>query len=688
MEISAIEINLLCSKISEATREYFVSGIYSMEDGILLRLNHATKPERLVAVSSFASWITTKNLSIAQATKFVTRLRELERFGLVSVSQVGNERIAEFSFKSRKDEKRDLFAEFFSRGNVIVTDPEKENVILEVENPQTFRHRSLQPGEQYRLPPSRGIPLQEIDYPKLLELRQFLKEGESADLGLPSIRWFGRIVGTSRKFVEEIFFRAKVSPNSPVKSLTPENLEALATASNNLLNELKESTVGYVLLPNDETEDANVDVCPIIPNSWRVATDSGHTSIVSFPSLSDALDEVLVQAIVLERRQSVSQKTRAKAAELTSALEKQEVQVEQNRAVAEDLRATARGLMTSRIENAATEKEIIDTLLAHNIVEISKESGNQPRFVTEPRAYLRTYSGTALGSRLFDEAKRLDSESRKIEEVMKDLEDQRTNLYEITKSQEEKAERKLITERRERQWFERYRWFVTSDGRLALGGRDSTSNSIVINKYTGNSDVVFHADLYGSPFFVLKNEKKSESPPDDIALEMAQATVSFSRAWKDELGSADAYWVFSNQVKKSAPSGEYLSRGSFFIEGKKNFVKHVKVELSIGVMPSSRLPTMEKISDETEELSPTEEASPLLVVCGPEKSIAGYCHSRVKIAPGKERGTVFARRLKQQLVNKIKDLNVKETSKKIPLDEIIRVLPAGSYKIVSEKQNN
>jgi hypothetical protein len=77
-----------------------------------------------------------------------------------------------------------------------------------------------------------------------------------------------------------------------------------------------------------------------------------------------------------------------------------------------------------------------------------------------------------------------------------------------------------------------------------------------------------------------------------------------------------------------------------------------------------------------------------VVVCGPDRSIANYCHSRLKIAPGKEKGSIFARRLKQQLVNKIKDDNVKEVSKKLPLDDILRVLPSGGYKFVSEKQNN
>ncbi len=207
----------------------------------------------------------------------------------------------------------------------------------------------------------------------------------------------------------------------------------------------------------------------------------------------------------------------------------------------------------------------------------------------------------------------------------------------------------------------------------------------MINKYAQSGDFVFHADIHGSPFFVLKRKRDPTNDlPSDIELELAQATVSFSRAWKDELGSADAFWVNPDQVKKSAPSGEYLPRGSFFIEWKKNFVKNLRVELSLGIMTSDKLP-----HEESE--SPSEQRAEALiqpvVVCGPEKSLTGYCISLAKIAPGKEKSTAIARKIKQALVAKVKDPTLKEAVKKLPIEEFIRVLPSGTYKLVSEKQN-
>jgi predicted ribosome quality control (RQC) complex YloA/Tae2 family protein len=681
MEISAIEINTLCNKISETIPDYFLSGIYSMEQGILLRINHASKPEKLIAVSSFAAWLTTKNLSVPMATKFVGRLRLLERFALLSAGQVGNERITKFTFRSRKDESRDLYAELFAHGNFILADSQQDDLILDVEKPQSFRHRILEVGEKYQLPPSRGIALQEVKSENLVPL---FSSSIQKDEDLSAIRWFGRSVGTSRKFVEEIFHRTKIDPTFPLKSLSRDDIERLSSTCSNLVEDLRNSDVGYILMPLEGVEDVEIDVCPIIPHSWKILVEASQARIDRFPSLSDALDEVLGQSIILERRRSVSQKTRARAAELASAIQKQAAQIELNKIRRAELRSMAGNLMTSQLSSIEPGTDVVNKLLSFEILEPTVGSGNRLRFVTEPRSFLNSYNGTALGSRLFDEAKRLDAESNKIEEVMRDLEEQRANLDETTKSQEEKAERKLITDRRERQWFERYRWFVTSDGRLALGGRDSTSNSIVVNKYTQSDDTVFHADLHGSPFFILKSDGDSQrdQPSDEISLEMAQATVSFSRAWKDELGSADAFWVLPGQVKKSAPSGEYLARGSFFIEGRKNFVRHVRVGLSVGITSTGSLPILR-----TQEKS-EEDIGELLVVCGPEKSIGSYCHSHVRIAPGKEKGTIFARRLKQQLVNKLKDGKVKESGKKVLLDDILRVLPAGAYKIVSEKQKN
>lgn len=45
-----------------------------------------------------------------------------------------------------------------------------------------------------------------------------------------------------------------------------------------------------------------------------------------------------------------------------------------------------------------------------------------------------------------------------------------------------------------------------------------------------------------------------------------------------------AWWVESHQVSKTAPTGEYLTVGSFMIRGKKNFLPASQLEMGIGVL--------------------------------------------------------------------------------------------------------
>jgi predicted ribosome quality control (RQC) complex YloA/Tae2 family protein len=671
LEISSLEIDLLCRKIDSAIGDFTLSAVYQIERGILLRLHHATKQEILIAVSSFATWLTTKNLSLPSVEPFVSRIRErIERTKLTSVNQEGNERIAKFVFTDRRGEVFNLYAEFFGGGNLVLTDA--KGVIVDVEFPKTFRHRNLVPGEKYILPPMRGKNLLEVDETWLGES---LKGSQD---GIPAINWFGRNVATSRKFVEEIFFRSGVDPRKPVSELAPEQLKSIAKAARELLAEVESSSSGYILLPKEMTGDLEIDVCSIVTKHWKDLADASAAEIKQFPSLSEVLDEAQVHILVMEKRQKASKEIRSKAGELESAIQKQDALLKKNEETSRELRTFATELMSGKLDQKS--RELIGKLESLGIVELD-EHRDLLRFASEPREYFRSFqTPRALGSRLFDEAKILEKSNQNIVAIKSELQRKMEALLKQTEISEERAEKRAVLERRARQWFERFRWFLTSDMRLAIGGRDSTSNSVIINKHMEGNDLVFHADLHGSPFFVLKNDSQNPAQLDSqTEFEVAQTTVSFSRAWKDELGSADAYWVRPQQVKKSAPSGEYLPRGSFFIEGKKEFVRHLKVELVVGVMKASDLPNSEHTAENTDKI---------VIVCGPEKALARYCIAWVKIAPGKERANSAGRRIKQLLVGKTKqDPKATEAVKKIPIDEIIRALPSGSYKLVSEKQD-
>jgi predicted ribosome quality control (RQC) complex YloA/Tae2 family protein len=62
-----------------------------------------------------------------------------------------------------------------------------------------------------------------------------------------------------------------------------------------------------------------------------------------------------------------------------------------------------------------------------------------------------------------------------------------------------------------------------------------------------------------SSFYLLGNPV----PPKTLN-EAGQFSVCFSAAWDSKVITS-AYWVHPDQVSKTAPSGEYLTVGSFMI---------------------------------------------------------------------------------------------------------------------------
>ncbi len=210
----------------------------------------------------------------------------------------------------------------------------------------------------------------------------------------------------------------------------------------------------------------------------------------------------------------------------------------------------------------------INNLLKTNNAEIIKEKGID--YIKVDDAKIKVNLGSSLpttASVLFNASKKQKAAIIPLQKLVKKTEKE---LEKVIDKGEVAKQAVSFSEIRKKNWFERYRWFYTSDGILAVGGRDSSSNSAIIRKRLEKNDKVFHTEISGSPFFLLKDDI---SPTSASLTEVAHATVCFSRAWKESIYGSSAYWVNPDQVKKAAPSGQSMGKGSFAIEGQRNFVK-------------------------------------------------------------------------------------------------------------------
>ncbi|NWW40879.1 NEMF factor, partial [Panurus biarmicus] len=118
--------------------------------------------------------------------------------------------------------------------------------------------------------------------------------------------------------------------------------------------------------------------------------------------------------------------------------------------------------------------------------------------------------------------------------------------------------------------FEKFLWFISSENYLVIAGRDQQQNELIVKRYLRAGDIYVHADLHGATSCVIKNPSGEPIPPRTLT-EAGTMALCYSAAW-DARVVTSAWWVSHSQVSKTAPTGEYLTTGSFMIRGKKNFL--------------------------------------------------------------------------------------------------------------------
>ncbi|OCL12635.1 hypothetical protein AOQ84DRAFT_333943 [Glonium stellatum] len=148
-----------------------------------------------------------------------------------------------------------------------------------------------------------------------------------------------------------------------------------------------------------------------------------------------------------------------------------------------------------------------------------------------------------------------------------------------------KQEKDVLRPVRKQFWFEKFIYFLSSDGYLVLGGKDAQQNEILYSRYLKKGDVYVHADLHGAASVIIKNNPSTPDapiPPSTLS-QAGNLSVATSDAWESK-AVMSAWWVNSDQVSKTAPTGEYLTTGGFMIRGKKNFLPPAQLILGFAVM--------------------------------------------------------------------------------------------------------
>jgi len=242
----------------------------------------------------------------------------------------------------------------------------------------------------------------------------------------------------------------------------------------------------------------------------------------------------------------------------------------------------------------------------------------------------------------FERAKKL---RKKLDGAKRAILTAQSRMAEQTKTAPKEKEQHIPA--REKMWFEKLRWFVSSDGFLCIGGRDAATNENIMKKHTQPGDLVFHTDMAGSPFVVVKAEGKPI--PQTTLDEAAQFTAVYSRAWKNGFSFLEVFCATPDQFSKEPNPGEYLPKGAFMVRGKVTYFRP-PVEAYIGKDEEHR------------------------VMCAPKHAVLQHCTTAMAILQGNDKPSDVAKRLAHMFTASV--------------DDVLAALPSGGVKLGKEVKRN
>jgi len=634
MTLAGIELRYLVNEICKKTNGYYVSNIYGISrNSVLFKLHHPEKPDILLMFSTFGLWITTRKIEKIEENRLVKRLRnDLLRSKISEIKQIGTERIVYITFSGLNQEFI-LVGEFFSDGNIVLCN--KEMKILSLLHSIDVRHRKLNVGLNYELPPLSGLNIFEITLKDISDIQS---------VPTAAVRWIGRTLGLPTKYTEEIMKLANINPQSFGNSLSGVDIEKIFSATKLITDKVVNGVHEPLLVRGEKISD-------VLPLPLGDIEDKNCTRVASF---MEGLDLLFTENLLEEGKTSQTNSVTQKIEEFEHRLEEQTKAISTVKQRTSLISAIAKSLLELASKGVASleDPKILQMFKEQN-TSLVKERGILFLVVNGEKIKINSDSSMpAIASALFNESKKqlkaiatIELEKRKTEKILEGFRKQASVAKDSV----------VFTIQKKREWHERYRWFFTSDGLLAIGGRDASSNSSVIRKHLEKDDKVFHAEIVGSPFFILKNS--SDNTVESVK-ETAHATVCFSRAWREGVYGLNAYWVNSDQIKKAAPSGQFIAKGSFIVEGTRNFVKVATLQLSVGLF---------------------QKGDSYSLMCGPSEPIKKNCIYYVTIEQSGHEIVDAAKKIKLEF---LKFKEKEEIVKTISIDDFIRVLPAGDSHIV------
>jgi len=605
--MSNIDIRLMLPELREAAEGAFIKNVYQYGNIFVLKLyqpgggsvNLLIHPGTRTHLTEYA------RKAPRQPPHFCAVLRKyLREKRVISVKQHDLDRILIIEIGS-EDESYKLVAEMFGTGNMLLLDP--KDMIFVAKHYKRMRDRDIIPKAQYEFPPQRGEDLFSVND----ESFEGLLAGSKANI----VRTLASRLNLDSLSCEEICALASVSPKVMVPEIDSQTLDEFFGVSD---SELEDEELQSAQTKEQKRLQRIID-----------KQGEGIENLKAKAEKQRVIGELIYShfTITQEVLETVT-KARSDGHPWDEIISK----IEEGKA-----KGIPSAMIIERI--SPSQGQIIADL-------------NGSKVTLDIRLTAQDNAG-----RMYDMAKKSEG---KIKGAQIQIDRTKAKLEKLEGSIIEPEVKRARVKIRKKRWYEKFRWFTSSEGYLILGGRDVKMNEEIAKRQMSPNDIFLHATIHGAPYTIIK--VPDEAPGQQTIDEAARFAVTFSRAWQDGLSGGDAFWVNPEQVSFSPPSGEHLPAGSVMLYGTKNYIRKVPVELAVGVL--------------LEE----EYAIP---ISGPPSAIETHTEYFVHIIPTDDKKG----QLVKEIQAKLKKLVPEEQShliSQIPQEDLMRVLPPGGGKIVNK----
>lgn len=644
-EMSSVDVAAIIPELGPRLRDAKIGKIYqTKEDEIRITLHKEGRQNLVIEAGKRFHLTRYPRKSPPYPQPFPMLLRKHLTGGRIkNISQYDFDRVIQLHIE-RGGVGTLLIAELFARGNIILLNSEGR-IILPLKS-ISYRERKIMGGELYELPSPQISPVDARDE----ELKTMFLQSDS-DI----VRTLATRLNMGGQYAEETCLRANLDKNTPARELTD-----IAKIRETLSEVFRPITSGelkpHIVLKNGES----IDVLPLELTQYQDYEKR------YYPSFNEALDEYFSEKIEREFKEEKVEIKTEKIGPLEYRLAKQRQALEK---FGEEERAYIRkgeiiyseyekikeilGAVKKAREKGYSWGEINSTIKRSEIpmakiIEGIDKAGIIHVLLGGEDIELKSSLEVLQNAQVYyEKAKKIAAKkggaSKAIEQT----------LELMKKEEKEEKEVRLPGKipKEKRRWYEEYRWFVSSDGFLVLGGRDAQSNEDLVKKHMEKRDIFFHTQRSGSPAVIVKTEGKEV--PQTTFEEAAQFVVSYSSIWKDGQASGDCYWVLPDQVSKTPEHGEYVPKGAFIIRGKRNYFKDIGVGAALGVEMEER---------------------PRLIG-GPPNAIKKRAKIVVEVEPGEFNQNDLSKKIYRLLLEKIEDKRLVKTI--ASPDKIAMYLPPG-----------